>query len=79
MRLYISDHIRKTGWVSCTYTRLCKLINWGLGKVLSVSRGEAVQSFLVQEKHKNTVNKTEYQLSRGEFLRRVAPARTVCH
>ena len=48
-------------------------------RFLSVSRGEAVQSFFTQVKHEKTVDKTEHQLSRGEFLRRLSPAHTVCH
>ena len=33
----------------------------------------------MQVKPKNTVDMTEHQLSRGEFLRRASPAHTVCH
>lgn len=78
MILYMSNHIRRQdGFLvhiqdgASSFTEAYRF--------LSVSRGEAVQSCFIQVKYKNTVDKTEHQLSRDEFLRRVAPAHTVCH
>lgn len=72
MILYMSNHIRRQDGFpvhiqdgASSFTEAYRF--------LSVSRGEAVQSFFIQVKHENTVDKTE-QLSRGEFLRHVAPA-----
>lgn len=77
MILYMSNHIRRQdGFPVHTQDGASSFTE--AYRFLSVSRGEAVQSFFIQVKHKNTVDKTE-QLSRGEFLRRVAPAHSVCH
>ena len=78
MILYMSNHIRRQDGFPVHIQDGANSFTEAY-RFLSVSRGEAVQSFFTQVKHEKTVDKTEHQLSRGEFLRRVAPAHSVCH
>ena len=78
MILYMSNHIRRQDGFPVHIQDGASSLTEAY-RFLSVSRGEAVQSCFIQVKYKNTVDKTEHQLSRDEFLRRVAPAHTVCH